>query len=182
MPEYRRFRVEGGIYFFTVVTYHRRPILIEPIARKLLRNAWEDTQRRFPFETIAICLLPDHFHCIWKLPERDSNYAIRWKEIKYRFTVGYLKEIGPGEERNKSRQKRQEAAIWQRRYWEHTIDSEEDFENHFDYIHYNPLKHGLVKKAVDWEWSSFHRYVKEGIYDANWVGGDEGRLQGFEFD
>lgn len=182
MPEYRRFRVEGGVYFFTVVTYQRRPILVDPTARMLLHTAWEDTKRRFPFDTIAVCLLPDHLHCIWKLPELDSNYSIRWKEIKYQFTVGYLKEIGHGEERNESRQKRQEAAIWQRRFWELTIDSEDDFENHFDYIHYNPVKHGLAERAVDWEWSSFHRYVKEGFYDADWVGGDEGRFKGFEFD
>jgi putative transposase len=182
MPNYRRFRVEGGVNFFTVVTHHRRPILIEPAARNLLHAAWEDTNRRFPFETIAICLLPDHLHCILKLPENDSNYSIRWKEIKYQFTVGYLKEIGLDGERDASRQKRQEAAVWQRRFWEHTIDSEEDFENHLDYIHYNPIKHGLVEKAVDWEWSSFHRFVKEGIYDDDWVGGDIGRLQGFEFD
>jgi putative transposase len=138
MPEYRRFRVEGGIYFFTVVTYHRRPILVDPTARRLLHTAWEDTKCRFPFDTIAICLLPDHIHCIWKLPEGDANYSIRWKEIKYQFTVAYLTEVGPDAERNESRQKRQEAAIWQRRFWEHTIESEEDFENHFDYIHYNP--------------------------------------------
>lgn len=147
-----------------------------------MHDAWKDTQRRFPFETIAICLLPDHLHCIWKLPGFDSNYSIRWKEIKYRFTVGFLKEIGPGGERNESRQNRQEAAIWQRRFWEHTIDGEEDFENHFDYIHYNAVKHGLVERAVDWKWSSFHRYVREEIYDANWAAGDEGRLKGFEND
>lgn len=96
--------------------------------------------------------------------------------------MGFLKEIGPGGERNESRQNRQEAAIWQRRFWEHTIDGEEDFENHFDYIHYNAVKHGLVERAVDWKWSSFHRYVREEIYDANWAAGDEGRLKGFEND
>ena len=173
MPEYHRSRVEGGTYFFTVVTYQRLPILtIEP-ARKILRQAWEDTKLRFPFETIAVCLLPDHLHCIWQLPEGDADYSVRWKEIKRLFTKGYLKEIGPGEERNESRQKRHEAAIWQRRFWEHTICDDEDLEMHLDYIHYNPIKHGYVTRTADWLWSSFHRYVKAGIYEIDWLGGDE---------
>ncbi len=182
MPEYRRNRIEGGTYFFTVVTYQRRPILTSTTARKLLHKAWEDTKGRFPFETIAVCLLPDHLHSIWKLPEGDSNYSIRWKEIKGLFTKSYLKEIGPGEERNASRIKRKEATIWQRRFWEHTIENGDDLVTHFDYIHFNPVKHGLVEHVVDWEWSSFHRYVKEGIYQDDWAGGDYGRVQGLNYD
>ena len=182
MPEYRRVRVEGGTYFFTVVTYHRRPILIEPTARNILHSAWESTRERFPFETVAICLLPDHLHCIWKLPDGDDNYSIRWKEIKYLFTMGYLKEIGAGEVRNESRQKRQEAAIWQRRFWEHTILDEDDLETHLDYIHYNPIKHGYVERAIDWQWGSFHRYLRDGVYDSEWSGEDEGRLKRLSFD
>jgi putative transposase len=177
MPEYRRSRVEGGTYFFTVVSYDRLPIFTTYPARKILRSAWLDTCGRFPFETIAICLLPNHLHCIWKLPEGDSDYSIRWKEIKRLFTKSYLAEIGPGEERNKSRQKRHEAAIWQRRFWEHTIEDEQDLETHLDYIHYNPVNHGYVGKTADWPWSSFHRYVKGGIYDKDWNGGEEGRIQ-----
>jgi len=169
--------MEGGTFFFTVVTYHHLPILSTDTARKILHRSWMDTTKRFPFETIAICLLPDHLHCIWRLPEEDNNYSVRWKEIKRLFTKEYLREIGPGEERNISHQKRHEAAIWQRRFWEHTILDEEDLETHLDYIHYNPIKHGYVTKAVDWEWSSFNRYVEKGIYDKDWIGGDEGRLQ-----
>jgi len=88
------------------------------------------------------------------LPEADANYSIRWKEIKRLFTKQFLKEIGPGSQRNESRQKRQEAAIWQRRFWEHSIKDDEDFERHLDYIHYNPVKHGYVEKAADWMWST----------------------------
>ena len=177
MPEYRRSLVEGGAYFFTVVTYHRQPILANETARNILHQAWKTVNDRLPFETIAVCLLPEHIHCIWRLPEGDANYAVRWKEIKTRFTRRYLKEVGPGSERNASRQKRGEAAIWQRRFWEHTIESEDDLEAHLDYIHYNPVKHGLVDRAFDWPYSSFGRYVKEGIYARDWAGGDEGRLQ-----
>ncbi|MHC1740368.1 MAG: transposase [Anaerolineaceae bacterium] len=182
MPQYKRFLIDGGIYFFTVVTYKHLPILMTDTARRLLHQAWMDTQRRFPFETIAICLLPDHVHFIWQLPEGDANYSIRWREIKRRFTRGYLREIGPGEPRNGSHQKHHEAAIWQRRFWEHTILDEEDFENHLDYIHYNPIKHGYVTRSADWEWSSFRRYVNDGIYDLDWVGGDAGRIQRFNFE
>jgi putative transposase len=182
MPNYHRFRVEGGTYFFTVVTYHRRPILVTPSARTILHDAWETTRQRYPFETLAVCLLPDHLHCILKLPPGDDNYSKRWKVIKNLFTVRYLKEIGTEEERNLSRQKRHEVAIWQRRFWEHTILDEDDFEAHMDYIHYNPIKHGLVDRAADWQWSSFHRYLLEGYYDKEWAGGEAGRLQGFEFD
>jgi putative transposase len=182
MPNYNRFRVEGGLYFFTVVTYHRLPFLVTLSAQKILHDAWQTAQARFPFDTLAVCLLPDHLHCIWKLPADDSNYSIRWRVIKNLFTVRYLKEVGMEETRNESRIKRHEAAIWQRRFWEHTILDEDDFEAHLDYIHYNPIKHGLVERAADWKWSSFHKYVHEGLYDIYWSDGDEGRLQSFPFD
>jgi putative transposase len=182
MPEYIRSRVKGGIFFFTVVTYQRMPILTNESSRRILHDAWIEVNHWFPFETIAICLLPDHLHCIWQLPEGDDNYSIRWGQIKRLFTHRYLQEIGPGQERNESHQKRREAAIWQRRFWEHTISDKVDLETHLDYIHYNPIKHGFVTKAASWEWSSFKRYVKMGIYDIDWVGGDEGRLQMMSLD
>ncbi len=168
MPQYRRVKIYGGCVFFTVVTHQRRPILTEDICRDLLHQAWTDTARRFPFTTEAICLLPDHLHCIWQLPENDADYSIRWKEIKRIFTKEYLLRVGPGAERNNSHLKRGEAAIWQRRFWEHVIRDEDDLVRHVEYIHYNPVKHGLVARAMDWPWSSFHRYVKLGLCDQNW--------------
>jgi putative transposase len=178
MPEYRRNMVEGGIYFFTVVTYKRRPMLTRDTSRRLLHFAWEDVQHRFPFETVALCLLPDHLHCRWKLPEGDSNYSMRWKEIKRLFSRQYNLQIGSTEKRNDSRIKRQETTIWQRRFWEHTIQNESDYDYHLDYIHSNPIKHGYVSRAADWQWSTFERFVQNGTYDIEWVGGNEGRLQG----
>jgi putative transposase len=109
-------------------------------------------------------------HCIWTLPGEDANYSLRWREIKRLFTQGYLNRIGPGERRNESRLKRGEAAIWQRRFWEHTIRDEADLRRHRDYIHFNPVKHGLVRRVCDWRWSSFHRYVKLGWYPNDWGG------------
>lgn len=182
MPNYIRSYVEGGTYFFTVVTYQRKPILTTEPARAILRRAWNEVRERYPFETIAVCLLPDHIHCIWRLSKGDMDYSTRWMEIKRRFTIRYLKTIGPGGERNSSRKKQLEAAVWQRRFWEHTIEDVEDLEVHVDYIHFNPIKHGLVKRAIDWPYSSFARYVKMGIYDENWIGGDEGRLQLLSWD
>jgi len=168
MPEYRRSLIEGGTYFFTVVTYNRRPILISTEARNLLRSAWMDVRKRFPFTTDAVCLLSEHIHCIWTLPDGDLNYSVRWKEIKRLFTKSYLERIGPGETRSESRVKRGEATIWQRRFWEHTIRDQTDLNHHLDYIHYNPVTHGLVQTVSDWPWSSFHRYVKMGYYETNW--------------
>jgi len=182
MPDYRRSFVEGGTYFFTVVTYGRLPILTTETSRDILHQAWIEVKERFPFETLAVCLLPDHLHCIWRLPEGDMDYPVRWKEIKRRFTIRYLKEVGPGEERNQSRQKKREAAIWQRRYWEHTLDKQEDLEEHLDYIHYNPIKHGFVMRAGDWPYSSFSRYVKGGIYEPDWEGGETGRIQRLDWE
>ncbi|MEA5079221.1 MAG: transposase [Anaerolineaceae bacterium] len=182
MPQYRRFKIEGGIYFFTVVTYQRLPIFTNETCRQLLHQAWVDTCNRYPFETLAVCLLPDHLHCIWKLPEGDADYSSRWREIKGIFSKEYVKSIGPGKERNGSRKNRNEAAIWQRRFWEHTIADEADLETHIDYIHYNPIKHGYVQKAIDWPFSSFAKFVHKGVYDLDWIGGNEGRLSMYPWD
>ena len=160
MPNYIRIHDSGGMYFFTLATYNRLPIFSTPTARDLLRSAWMEVQTRHPFTMVAVCLLPDHLHCIWSLPEEDDNYSMRWKEIKRRFTSGYLLKIGPGEPRSESRNKRKEAAIWQRRFWEHTIRDEIDLARHIEYIHNNPVKHGFVDDPANWPWSSYHQYAK----------------------
>jgi putative transposase len=170
MPEYRRSFLPGGSFFFTVVTYNRQPFLVSPEARAILHAAWMDVQQRFPFTTDAICLLPDHLHCNWTLPEGDTNYSVRWKEIKRLFSKEYGYQMELTEARSASRVKRGERTVWQRRFWEHTLRDEADWRQHMDYIHYNPVKHGWVQRVKDWEWSSFHRYVKMGFYDAEWGG------------
>ncbi len=167
MPNYHRF-YEGETFFFTVVTFNRLPILTSDAAREILHSAWLEVSKRMPFQTLAVCLLPEHLHSVWTLPENDQNFSLRWKEIKRLFTKGYLEKIGPGECRNASRQKRGEAAIWQRRFWEHVIRDQKDLDHHIDYIHFNPVKHGLVERVVDWPWSSFHRFVKLGLYAPEW--------------
>jgi putative transposase len=162
----------GGVYYFTVVTFHRKPIFADPQARALLHAAWATTKRRFPFSTDAVCLLPDHIHCLWRLPEGDADFSMRWREIKRLFTQAYVKRIGPGGFRNPSRRRKGEAAVWQRRFWEHVIRDQEDYNRHMDYIHINPVKHGLVKRAADWPWPSFHRYATQKWMDADCDGLD----------
>ncbi len=170
MTNYRRLREPGGIYFFTVITFNRQPILTEPLSRTLLRKSWKNVQAKYPFETLAVCLLPDHLHTIWRLPEGDTNYSLRWNEIKRHFTREYVNRGGESGVRNDSRIKRREQAVWQRRFWEHTFYEQDDLNTHIDYIHFNPKKHGLVNRVSDWPWSSFHRFARMGIYPADWGG------------
>jgi putative transposase len=139
-------------------------------------NVWNNVQSRHPFESIAACVLPDHIHAIWKLPEGDADYPMRWKEIKRLFTQEYNRCNQKGIARSQSQQIQGEATNWHRRYWEHTIRDQDDLNAHIDYVHINPLKHGLVNAVIDWPWSSFHRYVREGIYPSDWGGKTEIKL------
>ena len=168
MPNYRRNFVEGGTYFFTVVTYNRQKILCTDFSRQCLRESIKACQQHFPFEDVAWVLLDDHLHTIWILPNGDSNFSGRWSFIKREFTKAYAEQNSNAENINQSRQSRNEKGIWQRRFWEHTIRSEYDFGRCMDYIHYNPVKHDLVEAPQNYEFSTFHRFVKEGIYPQDW--------------
>ncbi len=163
---YRRARVKGGTYFFTVVTFKRSKILTQPENVILLREAFKRVKEKHPFTIDAFVLLPDHLHCMWTLPNSDRDFSTRWRLIKSFFSRkcdGRYKHI-PFE----SRKRKKEQAVWQRRFWEHLIRDEKDFKNHVEYIHYNPVKHGLVKGPKDWKYSSFHKFVRNGEYDENW--------------
>jgi putative transposase len=168
MARYIRLRRAGGIYFFTVVTHNRRPFLVTEHARSCLRQAWEQTQRQCPFDVIAVCVLPDHLHCIWELPEGDDDFPKRWQELKSMFTRTYLRTGGEEGKRTALQQRKGERAVFQPRYYEHCIRDDEDLRRHFDYTHYNPVKHGFAKSAAAWPWSTFHRYARMGWYDADW--------------
>ena len=172
MSDYRRWRVEGGMFFFTVVTHSRAPLFSDPAARALLGDKFRACQEQWPFEVSAIVLLPDHLHAIWSLPLGDSNYPARWAWIKKEFTKSWLDLRGKSLPVSPAREAENRRGVWQPRFWEHTIEDEDDFENHFDYIHYNPVKHGYVQCPRDWRWSSFHRWVKAGIYPADWACGN----------
>jgi len=170
MPEYRRKYVAGGTYFFTVVTYRRQPLLTTELGRRSLREALLTVKKQSPFKLFAICLLPDHLHCVWLLPRGDSDYSSRWKRIKREFSMRWL--AGGGTEAEVTLAERHEArrGIWQPRFWEHTVRDEEDLERCVDYLHWNPRKHGLVRRVRDWPYSSFHRFVRAGQYDLDWGG------------
>ncbi|MCK5270179.1 MAG: transposase [Sedimentisphaerales bacterium] len=167
MTDYRRAKFEGGFYFFTVVTYNRRPFLTHDLARDCLRQVWRETKQKREFEVIALCLLPEHLHCVWKLPEEDCDYSGRWAAIKSGFSRRYLSSGGIEGSQSDSRIKKRERGIWQRRFWEHQIRDEKDLQRHVDYTHYNPVKHGLVKELEDWPWSTYHKYVQKGFYAHN---------------
>jgi REP-associated tyrosine transposase len=168
MSDYRRNYVHGGTYFFTVVTYQRRNFLTSNLARTCLHEAILEIQNKWPFEIVAIVLLPDHFHTVWSLPRGDTNYSRRMRRIKEQFTRKYIRGGGAESRQTKSRVAHGQRGIWQRRFWEHTVRDESDLKNCVDYIHWNPVKHKLVRRVQDWPWSSFHRFVKLGEYEPDW--------------
>jgi len=164
MSNYRRHYHAGGMYFFTVnlLQRHENDLLIRHIDD--LRQAIRTVKAKHPFDILAWVVLPEHMHCIWQLPPDDDNFSTRWRLIK----INFSKAIDSGERRSASRIRRGERGIWQRRYWEHLIRDELDLRRHMDYIHYNPVKHGLVVSVQDWEYSTFHHWVDKGIYSIDW--------------
>ena len=162
MVKYRRYYLPGGTYFFTVTLHNRKSIWLTKYIKELgvvMRSA----QVTYPYKVIAMVVLPEHLHAIWELPEGDKNFSLRWRYIKSQFTKKLLKGSV-----NIAKNNRGEYALWQRRFWEHAIRDEKDYQRHVDYIHYNPVKHQLVTCVKDWPYSTFHRYVKEGIIAENW--------------
>jgi putative transposase len=168
MPDYRRWYVPGGTYFFTAVTNRRRPFLCESLARRCLRQAIDTVRVDWLFDLVAVVLLPDHFHTVWTLPDGDDRYSLRWRRIKEEFTRAYLEAGGQELPPNRSRKRHRERGIWQRRFWEHTVRDEADLKRCVDYVHWNPKKHGHVSNIRDWPWSSFHRFVTLGEYTLDW--------------
>ncbi|MFA5243198.1 MAG: transposase [Sulfuricella sp.] len=169
MPDYRRAWHPGGTYFFTVnlLQRHGNDLLTQHI--DLLRQAVRAVRKRHTFHIHGWVVLPDHLHCVIELPPEDADFATRWRLIK----MGFSKVIPRGEKLSAVRVRRGERGIWQRRYWEHLIRDEADYRAHMDYVHINPLKHGLVRRVADWPYSTFHHLVAEGVYPPDWAGGDE---------
>ncbi|MEX0978071.1 MAG: transposase [Pirellulales bacterium] len=177
MSDYRRLYVARGTYFFTVVTASRAPLFSQNRARRLLGTVMRNCFARRPVHVIAQVLLPEHLHAIWALPSGDNDYSTRWRWIKREFTRTWLAAGGDEQLPSEARRRERRRGVWQRRFWEHTIRDERDLEAHFDYIHYNPVKHGLVHSPRDWPWSTFHRWVRAGHYNLTWAAApDEKRL------
>ena len=179
MSNYARPKQPGATVFFTVNLIARgSDLLVRHL--DVLRDAARRTKADKPFVIDAWVVLPDHMHCVWTLPEGDSDYAVRMASIKAQFTmdlralhgrsgfsptpardpygvVGGRRRVGlkpdlPGEEPRGN-----EHAIWQKRFWEHHIRDEADYAAHVQYCWINPVKHGLVTAPGDWPYSSWHR-------------------------
>lgn len=172
MSDYRRAMIPGGVFFFTVVTHERVSIFTTDARVNKLREAFRKVKRSRPFAIDAMVVLPDHLHCIWRLPEGDSDYSGRWREIK----KAASRAIAPRSDG------RHERRVWQRRFWEHAIRDEEDWRRHVEYIHYNPVKHGLVARPGDWLWSSFARRVARGWHDTSWGEAEPANISGLDFE
>jgi putative transposase len=164
MPGYRRNRVPGGTYFFTVNLANRRSdLLVREV--ETLRSAIRAVRLATPFHIDAWVILPDHMHCIWTLPEDDADFSGRWRAIKIRFTKALpnIESSRPEGLANHGR------GIWQKRFWEHTIRDERDYGAHMDYVHFNPVKHGFAAHPAAWPYSTFHKCVALGLYDPAWA-------------
>jgi len=158
MSNYHRLLMNGGTYFFTVVTYNRQPLLCDEPAITRLKAAFKYVVKTHPYRLDALVVLPDHLHCIWTLPEDDADFSTRWNRLKRYFSIGIEGKVNH----------RREKHIWQHRFWEHLIRDEEDLHRCLDYIYYNPVKHGHVKNPCDWPYSTFKRHVIRWHYDINW--------------
>jgi len=162
MPNYTRFYQKGGTYFFTVVTERREPIFREDAAVSLLSKCLTDVDRSHPFAMEAMVVLPDHLHTIWTLPDGDCDFSTRWNLVKGSFSRRY--EAGPTESTSESRLRKRERGIWQRRFWEHLVRDQDEFNRLCDYIHYNPVKHRLVDSPAYWKHSTLGKFVERGLY------------------
>ena len=153
MVDYRRYYLKGGSWFFTVNLRDRESrFLVQHI--DALRQAVAIVHKQKPFHIDAWVVLPEHLHCIWTLPDNDSDFPSRWRAIKKHFS-------GLTGAHN----------VWQPRYWEHAIRNQKDYRSHVDYIYINPIKHGWVRQVRDWPYSTFHRDVSRSLYPVDWGGG-----------
>ena len=164
MRSYLRMRATAGVYFFTVNLAERRgnTLLVDRV--DALRDAFRRTRAERPFALEAVVVLPEHLHCLWRLPPGDDDFPTRWRLIKSRFS----RAVATEERRTQSRRRKGERGLWQRRYWEHLIRDDDDYRHHLDYIHFNPVKHGHVRCAGDWPHSSLARWIARGVYEPGW--------------
>lgn len=164
--KYRRIRISGTSYFFTLTLQNRKSdLLVQNI--DALRSAFKKVQLNHPFIIDAVVILPDHLHVLITLPLHDNDYATRLNLIKGNFS----RQIKHNEKISASRKNKRERGIWQRRFWEHCIRCDSDYENHINYIHYNPVKHNYVTVPSKWPYSSIHRFIRLNLLPINWGAG-----------
>lgn len=172
MSDYRRAYIPGGCFFFTLVTHHRQTLLAEERNIDRLREGFRRTQAKHPFQIDAIVILPDHLHSVWRLSDGDTDFSLRWRLIKHYLATGISATTNG----------RGEKMVWQRRFWEHAIRDEAAWRNHIDYVHFNPVKHGYVRRPGDWRWSSFERAQEHGWYAPGWGEIDPANLRGMSLE
>lgn len=169
MPNYRRLFIENSCVFITIVTYDRKPFLLDNIG--LLRESFREVRQKYSFDILACVILPEHIHLILK-PESIKSYPKIIRALKYNFSKkineGTMAIVPYFEDSRRAGLLSRQNRIWQRRYYEHTIRDEDDLNKHLDYIHYNPVKHGIVPNVKDWGFSSFQKFVKMGNYEFDW--------------
>ena len=168
MPEYRRAHIPGSSVFLTLITYQRQKIFLPLENIDRLRQACDLMMTEKPFTIDAAVILPEYIHFLWTLPPDDPDYSYRVRRMKVLFTRALRGVNNLPDDVCESRKKHRESDVWQRRFYEHTIRDEVDLRKHLDYLHFNPVKHGLVKCVHDWQYSSFHRGVRRGEYDVKW--------------
>jgi len=168
MATFRRSLTPGATYFFTVNTEKRQPVLTSQAFYTAIKESFRDVMASRPFKIDAFVLLPDHLHCIWTLPDGDSDYATRWSLVKRKVSQATCHLIPTNV--SDSKVKRKELGLWQRRFWEHQIRDDKDYRTHIEYIHWNPVKHACVDAVKEWPYSSFHKFVAKGIYPEDWGG------------
>jgi len=153
----RRYHIEG-IYFITTVTKNRMPLFGDSDAIELLFDVLRNVKRKHPFDSIAYCIMPDHIHLMLKVTDvSNHNISTIMHAVKRQFTLRY-----------KQLQGLQSFSAWQTRFYDHIIRDQKDFEHHLNYIHFNPIKHGLAIKSEDYQYSSFRYYLKRGYYEIGW--------------
>ena len=168
MPNYRRAVQPGGTFFLTLATHRRARLFSDDVMRTHLRRAIADTRRDRPFDLIAAALLPDHLHLILQLPVGDADFSTRIAAIKARFTRSHLGAGGVEGRQHRSRRRQRYRGVWQKRFWEHVVRDEDDLIGCIEYVHFNPVKHGVATCPHAWRWSSFGRFVAKGHYPADW--------------
>ncbi len=168
LMDYRRNFQPGGTFFFTLVTAQRHRLFDDGAAVNLLQQVVREVKAESPFTIDAWVILPDHLHMIWTLPSADADFSPRWSKIKSQFTRRWLASGGREEPVSVGKRRDDRRGVWQPKFIEHTIRDEDDFIAHVEYTHYNPVKHGHASYPKDWALSSFHEYVKRGIYSMDW--------------
>ena len=171
---YRMTNAEGGTYFFTVNLAERSS---DKLVRHIddLRAVIGNVKQAHPFAILAMVVLPEHLHALWRLPPGDADYPLRWSQVK----AGFSRRLARDEHIRTSRRNKRERGIWQRRYWEHLIRDEDDLAKHVDYIHFNPVKHGWVTRPADWPHSTLHNYIARGLVTPDWGGRMNDEASGF---